>query len=433
MAPSSGSTTPAQGVLPAPSFQRAGDFVFVSSIFPLDGAGNVVHADSISPYTGDTDIAAQTRSCIETLKCVLEAAGTSLECTIRAEVYLIEREDFYEFKLVWKEFFASDPPALTTVVVGHDQHIVRGSRLNLQAIALAGDSPHQRQTIKVEDVPDPMDAEHAPQAVKAGPFLFPSGISATDFKTGVAVGRQPGFPYYGSDAVMQAHYVFQNLDKIVTAAGSGLNQAVKSQMYQPDLATFHEVDAVWGDYLPVPPPRSSMGARALLVPGTVFLANFMFLVPDEHHQKQETRAGIRWHPQDVRRVNYSPGVTAGDWLFTAGQIPVPDFAKPEAHGAPVGLPYHFSDIEIQTEFVMQMLSEQLEGNGFDLADVADARVYLVNAPRDYRGFERAWHRVFQPSGHRPAMSLIPSTQHDRKSGIMFDGPLIEVDLISKKG
>ena len=431
----------AQGVLPAPGFQRAGDFIFVSSIYPLNDVGDVVHSSPVSPqwvrpypkyYAGEADISAQTRSCLETLKRVLEEAGTSLDRVIKAEVYLVAPEEFYEFKLVWKEYFPSEPPARTTVVVGHDQHIANQCRLNLQAIALAGDSSLQRQTIHVQDVPDPMEADHAPQAIKAGPFVFPSAMPATDFKTGIAVGKQPGFPYYGSDAEMQAHYVFQALDKIVTAAGSGLDQAIKSQLYEVDLATFHEVDAVWGTYLPVPPPRSSMGVRGLLVPGAAFVGNFIFLVPDANHQKQETRAGIRWHPVDVRRVNFSPGITVGDWLFTAGQVAVPDFTKPEAHGAPPGLPYHFSDIEVQTEFTMEMLGEQLEGNGFTLSDVVDARIYLINAPRDYRGFERAWRRIFEGTGHLPSMSVIPSTQRDGSSGIMFAGPLIEIDLISKK-
>ncbi len=57
-----------QGILPAQSFRRADDFIFVSSIYPLDNAGNAVHAQSISQYIGEAEIAAQTRSVLETLK-----------------------------------------------------------------------------------------------------------------------------------------------------------------------------------------------------------------------------------------------------------------------------------------------------------------------------------------------------------------------------
>ncbi|MPZ23954.1 MAG: hypothetical protein GEU28_10520, partial [Dehalococcoidia bacterium] len=44
-----------QAVLPAPSFNRAGDLVFVSSIYPIDGQGNVVHTSSFSPYVGESE------------------------------------------------------------------------------------------------------------------------------------------------------------------------------------------------------------------------------------------------------------------------------------------------------------------------------------------------------------------------------------------
>jgi enamine deaminase RidA (YjgF/YER057c/UK114 family) len=271
--------TPVQGILPAPSFRRAGDFVFVSSIYPLDGDGHVVHARSLSPYVGEAEVAAQTRACLETLQSVLAEAGTSLERVVKAEVYLVDPADFYEFKLVWREYFPTDPPARTTAIVG-DEHIVPGCRLNLHAIALAGDSAYRKEAIRVPDVPDPMEAEHAPQAVKAGPFVFPSGVPATDFKTGIPVGKQPGFPNYGSDAEMQAHYFFQNLEKVLREAGSGLDQALKAQLYEPDLSTSHDVDGVWGQYLTVPPTRSSMAVRGLLVPGAVFVANLWFLSPN---------------------------------------------------------------------------------------------------------------------------------------------------------
>ena len=441
-----------QRVLPAPSFQRAGDFIFVSSIFPLDQDGNVVRAQSVSPYVGESDIGAQTRACLETLRSVLAEAGTTLDRVVKAEVYLIEADDFYEFKLVWQEYFPNNPPARTTAVVGHDQHIIRGARLNIQAIALSGTSSYSPQTINAPDASDPMPAEHAPQAMKGGPFVFLSGVSATDYTTGLAATKQPGFPIYGSDPEMQARYAFENMGKVLQAAGSDLGQGIKSQLYEPDLLNFHQIDAVWGEYMQPPPNRASMGMRELLVPGTVFLANFTFLAPDEQHRKHETRAGIRWHPVDVRRVNFTPGILVRDWLFMAGQVPIADFGKteirsglPQADGSvpqipeaaisrtPPGLPHHFSDIEIQTEFTMELLGEQLEGNGFSLSDVVDARIYLVNAPHDFRGFARAWRRIYDPMGYWPAMSIIPSQQADHGSGIMFPGPLIEIDLIAKKG
>jgi enamine deaminase RidA (YjgF/YER057c/UK114 family) len=74
----------------------------------------------------------------------------------------------------------------------------------------------------------------------------------------------------------------------------------------------------------------------------------------------------------------------------------------------------------------------LGANGFSTDDVVDAKVYLVNPRRDFRGFTRAWSRYFPADGPRPALSIIPSTQFDGSSGVMVEGPLLEVDLTSHR-
>jgi enamine deaminase RidA (YjgF/YER057c/UK114 family) len=430
----SASTGLSQGILPAPAHRRAGDFVFVSSLYPVDDSGAVVRSDATSPYLGESEMSAQSRRVLELLGEVLAAAGSSLERTLKAEVYLADAADFPEFKLVWKEFFPDSPPARTTIVVG-DEHIIPGSRLNLQAVALADDAQAERESILADGIPNPMEAEHAPHAVKAAPFMFPSAFPATDFETGIPVGRNlPHFPNYGSDAEMQAHYILQNLTKVCEAAGTSIDQAVKSQFYENDLGNFHDVDGVWAEYMGLAPPRSSMACRGFLVPGALFAPNLIYLVPDDAHEKTETQKGIRWHPEVVRNVHFTPGMLAGDWLFTAGQVPMPDFGVHESiERAPDGLPNYWSDIEIQTDFTMVLLKEQLEANGLELSDIVDARVYLIDPRRDYRGFARAWERLFESVEPKPSMSLIPSTQEDGDSGIMFGGPVIEIDLISKQG
>ena len=71
------------------------------------------------------------------------------------------------------------------------------------------------------------------------------------------------------------------------------------------------------------------------------------------------------------------------------------------------------------------LEELLAHCGSSLEDVVQAHIYLLDPRRDYRGFERVW-RKFIPEDP-PAMTVIPST------GIMFHGPLIEIDFIAKRG
>ena len=428
-----------QGILPAPDSRRAGDFVFVSSIYPVDDSGHLVHPDSIGPYVGESAMAVQSRRVLEVLKQVLDSSGSALESTLKAEVYLVDAADFYEFKLVWREFFPDSPPARTTAVIGED-HIIPGCRLNLHAVALANDASVEREVINAPGVPDSMEAEHAPHAIKAVPFVFPSAFPATDFETGVPVGRKPNFPNYGSDAEMQARYILENLSKVMEAAGTSIDQAFKSQFHETDLQNFHDTDQVWASYMGAPPDglsptRSSMGMRGFLVPDALFAPNLLFIVPDSKHRKEETQKGIRWHPEAVRKVHFTPGMWVGDWLGLAGQGSVADFADYDSIvRSPAGLPHYWSDIEIQTDFTMVLIREQLTGNGLDFEDIIDARIYLVeSARRDYRGFVRAWEKLYEDVSAKPTMSIISSNQTSGVSGMMFEGPVIEIDVIAKKG
>ena len=59
-------------------------------------------------------IAAQTRAVLETLRSVLTEVGSSLDRVLKGEVYLVNATNFYEFKLMWRQYFPHEPPARTT-------------------------------------------------------------------------------------------------------------------------------------------------------------------------------------------------------------------------------------------------------------------------------------------------------------------------------
>jgi len=397
---------------------EGGDYVFTSSIYPIDSEGHAVGVDVALGEAGPSLIEMQTRHCLETLKDVLTEIGTSLEKTLKVDVHLADARDFVEFKHVWREYFSSEPPARTTVEVG-DTFPFPGARLNIDAVALSGASRLRREVLSDPQGDDPLEAEWASHAVRAGNFVFCSAFPASDFKSGIPVGKRPGFPNYGSDAEMQAEYVFERLNRVLGQIGTSLEQTVESQLYEPDLSTFHDVDGVWKRYLKPPPCRSSMGVQSVLVPGAAFVSNLTVLVPDKEHLKTESFEGMAWHPVQVRKVNFAPTIKAGRWRFFAGQIPSPDFLT--WHHSPPGLPHHFSDIETQTRFTLDLLTRQLEANDTDWDHCHHVRLYLVEPRRDYRGFARVWREHFPDLARAPALAFVPS------SGIMFPGPLIEID------
>ncbi len=90
---------------------------------------------SIDPATGDLvqgDIREQAEQVLGNLNAVLEAAGSSLERSIKITVYLKNMEDYAAFNSVYAEFFKSDPPA--RAVVGATQ-LPKDALVEIDAIA----------------------------------------------------------------------------------------------------------------------------------------------------------------------------------------------------------------------------------------------------------------------------------------------------------
>ena len=401
-----------------PQAIKVGPYVFVSGLYATDfKTGIPVRSNPNFPFAGPTDIELQTEYILKNLSEILQAAGSRLDNVVKTEVFLEHPRYLAGLDRVWREFFPKDPPARTTIEVG-PHPLIPGALVEVYAIGIVPDGTVRKQVIQPAGVPTP--SEHCSQAVRAGNFLFHSGLPATDFKTGIPVGKDPQFPNYRDNAEDQINYVLGNMEQCAKAAGTSLANAVKSQHYHVDRNDFHAIDRIWKQYMPVPPPRSSMQIKGFMVPGALTTANLITLIPDAQHQKEEIKFDKQFHPS-MRGVNFSPAIRAGEWLFLAGQVAT-DFKTP-VYGVHPRMPYYGSDIEVQTEYVLRNLKELLEHCGSSLEHVVDAHIYLLDT-QDYRGFERVYRRMVPEP---PVMTVIPST------GIMFDGPVIEVDFIATRG
>ena len=87
---------------------RAGDFVFVSGMGPVDPA-----TDRMS-YG---DIQHETRLTLTSIQRLLEAAGAALADVVKVQVFLKDANDFQAMNEVYGEFFDGQPPTRTTVAV----------------------------------------------------------------------------------------------------------------------------------------------------------------------------------------------------------------------------------------------------------------------------------------------------------------------------
>ena len=87
---------------------RANGFIFVSGQIPIDPASGELLVG---------DVATQTTRVLENLKAIVEAAGSSLDRSVKVTVFLKDMGEFARMNEVYARYFPKDPPARATVEV----------------------------------------------------------------------------------------------------------------------------------------------------------------------------------------------------------------------------------------------------------------------------------------------------------------------------
>ncbi len=110
--------------------------------------------------------------------------------------------------------------------------------------------------------------EHAPaavgpysQAIQAGELVFTAGQLGLDPATGA---------FAGEDVASQTRQAMENIAAILTAAGTTIDQIVKTTIFVADMADFQTVNAVYAEFFEsAPPARSTVEVAALPLGGRV--------------------------------------------------------------------------------------------------------------------------------------------------------------------
>jgi 2-iminobutanoate/2-iminopropanoate deaminase len=79
-------------------------------------------------------VAEQTENIFQQISEILQAAGSSLKDVVRAQIFLIDIDDFAEFSKVRDKYFAKDPPASTLVAVSAMTR--QGARVEIEVTAI---------------------------------------------------------------------------------------------------------------------------------------------------------------------------------------------------------------------------------------------------------------------------------------------------------
>ena len=106
--------------------------------------------------------------------------------------------------------------------------------------------------IQTRDAPATIGAYS--QAVRAGNTVYLSG----------QIGLDPASLQLAEGIDAQIHRVFANLAAVATAAGLGLEDAVRMTVYLTDLSHFAKVNDIMAQYVPQPfPARAAVGVASL--------------------------------------------------------------------------------------------------------------------------------------------------------------------------
>lgn len=111
----------------------------------------------------------------------------------------------------------------------------------------------RREPVKTTNAPAALGPYS--QAIKVGEFVYASGQVAIDPATG---------EFIGGGIAEQTDRVLKNLSAVLEAAGSSLDQVVKTLVFLADMNDFAAMNEVYGKFFPgAPPARSTVQAARL--------------------------------------------------------------------------------------------------------------------------------------------------------------------------
>ena len=115
---------------------------------------------------------------------------------------------------------------------------------------------------RIRTDPDPFEPFALSQAIAVGDWLFISGQAALD-QQGAVVGK--------GDFLAQAECAFGNLQRVLQAAGSHLQDVVKVTIFMTDISRFSEVIELRKRFFTPPYPADSIvEVKALALPELQF-------------------------------------------------------------------------------------------------------------------------------------------------------------------
>ncbi len=222
------------------------DFVFVAGNQALRENGELGAGVAVPPtrnWGGQNAFRRQVHYVIkERLEPSLQASGSALEHSLKAQVYIRGVHNFPDFMDVWSQYFR-DIPCAVTLVPAKDYSSIE-SMLEINLIALKTGAARRKQIVEV-DIPAP--ASYGP-CVRAGELVFPSGLMALNRDGRVpAADDAAAFDAIGLAGQAQGALIHAYAEAVCKAVGVSMGNVVRAQYFLTDIRDFAGIAAAWSD------------------------------------------------------------------------------------------------------------------------------------------------------------------------------------------
>jgi enamine deaminase RidA (YjgF/YER057c/UK114 family) len=282
-------------------------------------------------------------------------------------------------------------------------------------------------TTAVLPVDVPNTSHRWARGVRAGRWLFATGLSGTDYVRALAPEvLQSGHPFDGpSKAHREAKRLFRNLEEVLSAGGTAPGNVVRIDQYYTSPGVVDAYHQTRREFFKgrIPPSTSNLHRRFARTQQSMEV-QVMAAIPGENFQvrHEESAAAYKIHASS----GYSPALSAGDFRFVPGQTaealreedaPIDPEAR-RAHGLWKGTP-----IKLETDFIIKRkLKPTLEAVNARLETVVKAQVYLRDQ-EDIPGFREVWAQHFPVE---PATTIIAT----ETPGFIMPESRIEINAIA---
>jgi reactive intermediate/imine deaminase len=242
----------------------------------------------------------------------------------------------------------------------------------------AAPAPIERRAVQSADAPKAAGTYSAAIQAPAGRVVFVSGQIAVDPAKDRLV---------NGDAAKQTARAMENVKAVLEAAGSTLDDVVKTTIFLTDLADFPKVNDVYGRYFQKTPPARATVQVSALSRGARVAVEAVAISPAGDSGAAGGPVSTAGAPKAIGPYSQAVETRAGSLLFLSGQIPVDPKTGELVEG----------DIAAQTERVMENLKAVLASAGASFSDVVKTNVYMIDLAGDGTKMNETYGRYFQKS------------------------------------